>query len=147
VPRRTPSFPSHSGGLRPITGNSAPAEWFPEKYVGGSSTTLPHCEIRYFTTAQRELSLQQRVDGGREHRKHDGRVMRLNQPPVYDPDALKILQQAYDETCRQFGIDPHPVDGGLHKETREALASALVDLAAAGLSATRAFYARTHGTC
>jgi hypothetical protein len=25
--------------------------WFPEKYVGGSSAMLPHCESRYFTAA------------------------------------------------------------------------------------------------
>jgi hypothetical protein len=60
--------------------------------------------------------------------------MRLNRPePVYDPDALDILQQAYDEACRQLGLDPHPVDGALHKETREALARAIVEMAAAGL--------------
>jgi hypothetical protein len=60
--------------------------------------------------------------------------MRLHRPePVYDPDALDILQQAYDEACRQVGIDPHPIDGGLNKEVREALARAIVDMAAAGL--------------
>jgi hypothetical protein len=60
--------------------------------------------------------------------------MRLNRPErVYDPDALEILQQVYDEVCRELGIDPHPVDGALHKEPREELAKAIVDMSAAGL--------------
>ena len=64
--------------------------------------------------------------------------MRLHRPePVYDPDALDILQQAYDEACRQVGIDPHPIDGGLHKETREAVARAIVDMSEAGLQDPR----------
>lgn len=60
--------------------------------------------------------------------------MRLNRPePVYNPDALDVLQQAYNEACRNLGLEPHPVDGALHKEIREALARAIMDMAAAGL--------------
>ena len=53
--------------------------------------------------------------------------------PTYDPAVLAILQQAYDEACRELGVDPNPVDRSLLQETREALAAAIMDLAATGL--------------
>jgi hypothetical protein len=55
---------------------------------------------------------------------------------------LAALQQAYDEACREIGLEPHPVDGSLHKETREALARAIMDMAAAGLRDPRILRAK-----
>ena len=53
--------------------------------------------------------------------------------PAYDPAVLSMLQQAYDDACREIGVDPHPSDQARDKETREALAKAILDLAATGL--------------
>lgn len=53
--------------------------------------------------------------------------------PAYDPAVLSMLQQAYDDACREIGVDPHPSDQARDKETREALATAIMDLAATGL--------------
>jgi hypothetical protein len=53
--------------------------------------------------------------------------------PFYDADVLSMLQQAYDDACRGLGLDPHPSDQSRDKETREALATAIMDLAATGL--------------
>jgi hypothetical protein len=53
--------------------------------------------------------------------------------PAYDPAVLSVLQQAYDDACREIGVDPHPSDQARDKETREALATAIMDLAATGL--------------
>ena len=50
--------------------------------------------------------------------------------PAYDPAVLSMLQQAYDDACREIGVDPHPSDQARDKETREALATAIMDLAA-----------------
>jgi hypothetical protein len=47
--------------------------------------------------------------------------------------VLALLQQAYDDACREIGIEPNPADRSLHKETRELLAAAIMDLAASGL--------------
>ena len=52
---------------------------------------------------------------------------------AYDAAVLSILQQAYDEASREIGIDPHPIDPSLHKQIREALAGAIMNLAARGL--------------
>ena len=52
--------------------------------------------------------------------------------PAYDPAVLSMLQQAYDDACREIGVDPHPSDQARDKETREALATAIMDLAATG---------------
>ena len=53
--------------------------------------------------------------------------------PAYDPAVLSMLQQAYDDACLAIGVDPHPSDQAGDKETREALATAIMDLAATGL--------------
>lgn len=53
--------------------------------------------------------------------------------PAYDPAVLSMLQQAYDDACGEIGVDPHPSDQACDKETREALATAIMDLAATGL--------------
>lgn len=53
--------------------------------------------------------------------------------PAYDPAVLSMLQQAYDDACREIGVEPHPTDKSRDKETREALATAIMDLAATGL--------------
>jgi hypothetical protein len=53
--------------------------------------------------------------------------------PSYDAAVLSILQQAYDDACREIGVDPHPTEESRDKETREALAKAIMDLAATGL--------------
>ncbi len=53
------------------------------------------------------------------------------QPP-YDPATLAILQQAYDEACRDIGTAPHSTDPeGSH--IREALAKAIMHVAATGV--------------
>jgi hypothetical protein len=62
------------------------------------------------------------------------RVMRLNGAErVFDSADLSVLQEAYDEACRELGIDPHPADRSSHQYTRETLASAIVAMAANGL--------------
>jgi hypothetical protein len=53
--------------------------------------------------------------------------------PAYDAAVLSMLQQAYNDACREIGVDPHPSDQARDKETREALATAIMDLAATGL--------------
>jgi hypothetical protein len=53
--------------------------------------------------------------------------------PAYDPAVLSMLQQAYDDACRDIGVDPHPSEQARDKVTREALATAIMDLAATGL--------------
>jgi len=51
---------------------------------------------------------------------------------VYDDLMLAILQQAYEEACREIGVDPKPADPLPGKPTRDALASAIMSVAAAG---------------
>jgi hypothetical protein len=62
--------------------------------------------------------------------------------PIFDSADLDVLQQAYEEACRDIGVDPHPADKLLHKETREALASFIFKMAAAGLRDPRILKAR-----
>lgn len=62
--------------------------------------------------------------------------------PVFDSSDLAVLQQAYEEACRDIGVDPHPADKSLHKQTREALASFIIKMAAAGLRDPRILKAR-----
>jgi hypothetical protein len=62
--------------------------------------------------------------------------------PVFDSADLAVLQQAYDEACREIGVDPNPADKSLHKEAREALASFIIKLAAGGLRDPRILKAR-----
>jgi hypothetical protein len=53
--------------------------------------------------------------------------MRLNGAErVFDSVDLSLLQEAYDEACREIGIDPHPTDRSSHRHTRETLASTIV---------------------
>jgi hypothetical protein len=60
--------------------------------------------------------------------------MRLNGAErVFDSADLTVLQQAYDDACREIGIDPHPAERSSQRHTREALASAIVAMAATGL--------------
>jgi hypothetical protein len=60
--------------------------------------------------------------------------MRLNGAErVFDSADLSVLQEAYDEACREIGIDPHPADRSSHRHTRETLASTIVAMAANGL--------------
>jgi hypothetical protein len=45
--------------------------------------------------------------------------MRLNGAErVFDSADLSVLQEAYDEACRELGIDPHPADRSSHQYTR-----------------------------
>jgi hypothetical protein len=44
-----------------------------------------------------------------------------------------VLEQAYSAACREIEIDPHPSDPALNKGVREAIAKAIVDMAATGL--------------
>ena len=53
--------------------------------------------------------------------------------PAYDSAVLSMLQQAFDDACHEIGVDPHPSDQARDKETREALATAIMELAATGL--------------
>ena len=53
--------------------------------------------------------------------------------PSYDPADLSVLEQAYSWACRDIDIDPHPIDSAMNKAIREALAKAIVNLAATGL--------------
>jgi hypothetical protein len=62
--------------------------------------------------------------------------------PVFDSADLSALQQAYDEACREIGIDPHPADQSLHEQIRAALASAIMKMAAAGIRDPRILKAR-----
>ena len=60
--------------------------------------------------------------------------MRLNGAErVFDSADLSVLQEAYDEACREIGIDPHPANRSSHQHTRQTLASAIVAMAADGL--------------
>jgi hypothetical protein len=69
--------------------------------------------------------------------------MRLNEAePVFDSADLRVLQQAYDEACRAIGIDPHPAHRSSHRHTREAVASAILAMAATGLWDPRILKAR-----
>jgi hypothetical protein len=69
--------------------------------------------------------------------------MRLNGAErVFDSADLCVLQQVYDEACRAIAIDPHPADRSLNRHTREALASAILELAAIGLWDPRILKAR-----
>jgi hypothetical protein len=52
--------------------------------------------------------------------------------PVYDADAVSILQHAYDEACRATGMDPRACDQDGH-HAREALAKAVLHAAASGV--------------
>ena len=52
--------------------------------------------------------------------------------PVYDADTLSILQHAYDEACRESGMDPRACDREGH-HAREALAKAVLHVAATGV--------------
>ena len=62
--------------------------------------------------------------------------------PVFDSADLSVLQQAYDEACRKIVLDPSPADQSLHKQTRDALARAIMKLAATGLSDPQVLKAR-----
>ena len=62
--------------------------------------------------------------------------------PAYDAAALSVLEQAYSWACREIDIDPHPIDPSLNKDIREALAKAIVDMAATGLRDPRILRAR-----
>jgi hypothetical protein len=62
--------------------------------------------------------------------------------PAYDPADLSVLEQAYSWACRDIDIDPHPIDSSMNKAIREALAKAIVDLAAMGLRDPRILRAR-----
>ena len=53
--------------------------------------------------------------------------------PIRVAAVHNILQQAYDDACREIGVDPHPIDPSSHRQTRETLARAIMDLAATGL--------------
>jgi hypothetical protein len=53
--------------------------------------------------------------------------------PTYDAAVLSMLDQAYSAACRELDIDPNPSDPALNKDLREALAKAIVDMAATGL--------------
>lgn len=52
---------------------------------------------------------------------------------TYDAAVLSVLEQAYSAACREIDIDPHPLDPSLNSEVREALAKAIMDMAALGL--------------
>ena len=52
---------------------------------------------------------------------------------AYDAAVLSILQSAYDEACRDIGLDPHPIDHSSTKGIREALASEIMNMASMGL--------------
>ena len=62
--------------------------------------------------------------------------------PTYDAAVLSVLEQAYSAACRELYIDPHPSDPALNKDLREALAKAIVDMAATGLRDPRILRAR-----
>jgi hypothetical protein len=51
---------------------------------------------------------------------------------AYDAATLSLLQQAYDEACRERGIDPRSGDQDGH-EARETLAKAVMHVAAMGV--------------
>jgi hypothetical protein len=53
-----------------------------------------------------------------------------------------VLEQAYSAACRELDIDPHPSDPALNRDVREALAKAIVDMAATGLRDRRILRAR-----
>ena len=53
--------------------------------------------------------------------------------PVFDDAVLSELQQAYNLACRELDLDPHPIDPSANAEIREALAKAIVDMAAMGV--------------
>lgn len=62
--------------------------------------------------------------------------------PTYDAAVLSVLEQAYSAACRELDIDPHPSDPALNKDLREALAKAIVDMAATGVRDPRILRAR-----
>ena len=53
-----------------------------------------------------------------------------------------MLEQAYSAACWELDIDPHPGDPALNKDLREALAKAIVDMAATGVRDPRILRAR-----
>lgn len=52
--------------------------------------------------------------------------------PAYDAATLSILQQAYDDACRETGLDPRAVDQD-RQQLREMLAKAVMHIAATGV--------------
>ena len=51
---------------------------------------------------------------------------------AYDAAVLELLQRAYNGACGEIGIEPYPSNRS-DQETRQALARAIMDLAATGL--------------
>jgi hypothetical protein len=52
---------------------------------------------------------------------------------TYDAAVLSVLEQAYSSACREIDIEPRPVDPSSNKADREALAKAIMQMAALGL--------------
>ncbi len=50
----------------------------------------------------------------------------------FDDATLAVLQRAFDEACREAGVEEKPAEAPWNVERRAKMAAAIVELAAAG---------------
>ena len=51
---------------------------------------------------------------------------------VFEPEELALLQRAYEDACRELGLDPAPADPEEWRSVRDALANAVINAAKFG---------------